>query len=313
MPSTFTKLPLSSGTGSFLEDGHKDSIIEVVQKETGGLALSPENERENPITLANVYAAAGSPPGLDRDRTEVQHLGSASSALLWRLYYSNDDYYNLGTLGDSASGGTLLGSFDQTPEMVQHQFPALLKRYVQKLGGPGILQNIPVYYRIFLDNIKPEAFPKWRVKAETTDWNANVAGDIAVRRGTIHNINGNLFEFNGVASLRRREASLYEVTYEWILDPGTRALNVSSDQPDSNNQLILPGVVPSGDDALTTPGSAPNFTGDTYIRLPYHAVTHGTPEDPGDPPPFVQFQTATFDTSKYLDWQLLPGDPVNQT
>lgn len=312
MPSTFSKLPLTAGGGRLTDgDGHADAIVEVLQTEDNGNTLVAQNERFNTFSLQSAKSAVGGMGSLDLDRIECNQNGDVPSQLKWTFYYSNDGFYGLGTLGTSETA-IITGAFNSSNVEVKRSYPALVKTYVKALGGAfGVDSDIPVYQAISLDNVPPESMKKWQVKVTTNVWNVNIELDILERHHTIHVINGRLFMFNGVSSLRKRSDSLYEVTYEWLLDGGTKLRQVSSDQPDTDRQLILPPVVPVGDPALDVPGSGADFDGDTYIRLPYHAVTLGVPETTGAQPPFIQFPTATFDPTKYGDWALLPGDPVN--
>lgn len=309
MPSSFERIQPASGGGNSRDDGHHDATVMVIQRETNGAAISPETQRVNPTSIAGAQAVATPPPGLGLvlDNYRVERYGTSQSALLWTFQYSNDNWFNLGAI----AGGDLSipnGNFNSNPVSRQFTYPALIKYQIAVPGltGPPTLKT---WYTRFTLPTRTQNIRSWKVKTTTDTWNANIEEDIADRVGTMHVIGGRFFEFNGVSSLRQINATSYEVVYEWYFDNGTVDLSVVSDQ-DPDNQLILPPKVPSGDPALSK-GFGPTFQGDRYIRLPYHAVTLGQPADVNDQPPFIQFVTTTFSASNSLDWQLLPGDPVN--
>jgi hypothetical protein len=306
---SYERIRPATGGGNSRDDGHHDATIMVIQRDDDGFRIDPETQRVDQLAFDQASAVAQPPPGLglSLDNYRVERYGTTDSALLWTFQYSNDNWFNLGQI----AGGDLSipnGNFNQTPITQQFVYPALIKAEVALIANLGPPTIATLYKRILLP-AKPERIISWKVKTTSDYWNSNVAEDIAARVGTMHNIGGRLYQFNGISSLRQINSTSYEIVYEWLIDPGQRLLVVASDQ-DIDTRLILPTVVPSGDPALNKGFGFPTFDGDVYIRLPYHAVTIGQPADPADQPPFIQFVTTTFSASNQLDWQLLPGDPI---
>lgn len=309
MSDTFEKLALESGVGNTKIDGHKSRQFMVLQKAPVGQFRSPENEQDNPISVAQARSAVGNQAGIDEDDVRCERYQDLPNVLVWTFSFSNDGLFDLGPGADDPALVTT-GTFNQQPISVQRVFPALAVTKA-KIGGGWplpVVQEFNIYEQIDLAPIT-ETKNRWKVKCITNLWNENVATDIAIRRGTMHIINGNLFEFQGVAGVNKLgDSGEYEVTYQWDIDGGTVESRVASDQ-DDDQKIILPPKVASGDAALTTPIGY-SFAGDYYTRLPYHEVVIGKPEVAGDQPPFVQLVLTDFDPSKINDWQLLPGDPI---
>lgn len=309
MPSSFTRVWPSSGGGNTSTDGHKDAVIHVLQRETTGAVLKPETERDNDVSKTFAQANAQPPTGLILDNIRTERFGTTPSAILWIFEYSNDKFFDFSGL--SIADALPNGTFGQTVNGADRSFPALIKREVPIFGPSGGLNPVTYLdlYTEFELSTRPEPLITWQVKTTTNQWNFQTAVDIAIRTNTMHLIFGNYYQFGGAVSVDKIDDDNYDIVYEWIIDPGTRDLSVRSEQP-GDGILILPPKVPAGDQSLSV-GFGPGFQADTYLRLPYHEIVIGVPDPPAQQPPFLQVSTTTFNPAFSLDWQLLPGDPVN--
>lgn len=314
MASVFERLSPNSGGGNQLPGGHVDAVVEVLQREEDGQILYPEAERANPVSIVNAGAQGGPPTGpgfeaLSLDNIDVKRYQGAQSALIWRFQYSNDGWFNLGTISNDVRLEP--GLFNQTPFDVKRDFPLVLQslrltgRTLPPFGTPEFeLTETPFTTPII------EQQTSWQVKCTSENWTVTAATQIARRAGSIHIIDGFRYEFRGARSVRRISSTEYEIVYEWVIDPGSRTVSVRSEQDTGSDRILTPGFVAAGDPALVDPYGN-TFDEAAFVRLPYHeleliAPPAGTQNDWR----WMQVTYKTWNPLWQNDWIGLPGDPI---